>query len=127
MEGRTDISILCEWAKVLGHRLYSFLEKPFWRPAVYRGIKAERHYGSLKLVRRDTAGVELLNSDGEVCESGTLENGLVRTFWKRYEIESYLVHPDAIIRFAKSVGGKVVAEKACGFKCEVQLRVSAEE
>ena len=34
VEGRTDISILREWANVLGHRLYSFLEKPFWRPAV---------------------------------------------------------------------------------------------
>ena len=63
-------------------------------------------------MRGDTAGVELLDSDGELCESGTLKNGLVRIFWKRYEIESYLIHPDAIVRFTESVGGETAAEKA---------------
>ena len=118
VEGRTDISILREWARVLGHRLYSFLEKPFWKPTVYEtrdrdgGIRAEKHYEVLKLVRQDTAGVELRDSDGKTRKSRTLNNGLERIFWKRYEIESYLVHPGAIVRFTESIGGKVTAEKA---------------
>lgn len=118
VEGRTDISILREWAGVLGHRLRSFLEKPFWKPAVYdtrdqgEGIEAEDHFEALKLVRQDMKGVELHDGDGKSREPRTLENGLVRIFWKRYEIESYLVHPDAIARFAESVGGEAAAEKA---------------
>lgn len=118
VEGRTDISILREWARVLGHRLYFFLEKPFWKPTVYEtrdrdgGIRAEKHYEALKLVRQDTAGVELRDSDGKARKSRTLNNGLERIFWKRYEIESYLIHPVSIARFAESVGGEAVAEKA---------------
>ena len=118
VEGRTDISILREWARVLGHRLYFFLEKPFWKPTVYEtrdrdgGIRAEKHYEALKLVREDTAGVELRDSDGKARKSRTLNNGLERIFWKRYEIESYLIHPDAIVRFTESVGGETAAEKA---------------
>ena len=117
-EGHTDISILREWAGVLGHRLHSFLEKPFWKPAVYnirdqgKGVKAEDHFEALKLVRQDMKGVELHDGDGKARKSRTLKNGLVRIFWKRYEIESYLVHPDAIARFAESVGGEAAAEKA---------------
>lgn len=118
VEGRTDISILREWARVLDHRLHSFLEKPFWKPAVYdirdqgEGIEAKDHFEALKLVRGDIEGVELHDGDGKSREPRTLENGLVRIFWKRYEIESYLVHPAAIARFAESVGGETAADKA---------------
>ena len=118
VEGKTDISILREWAGVLDHRLYCFLERPFWKPAVYdtrvhgKGIGAEDHFEALKLVRGDVKGVELHDSDGDVREPGTLNNGLVRIFWRRYEIESYLIHPDAIARFVESLGGEVAAEKA---------------
>ena len=118
VEGRTDISILREWARVLDHRLYSFLEKPFWKPAVYdardqgEGIGSGDHFEALKLVRGDVKGIELHASDGRECEPGTLNNGLERIFWRRYEIESYLVHPEAIVRFAESIGGEEAAGKA---------------
>ena len=118
VEGRTDISILREWARVLDHRLYSFLEKPFWKPAVYdardqgEGIGSGDHFEALKLVRGDVKGIELHASDGRECEPRTLNNGLERIFWRRYEIESYLVHPEAIVRFAESIGGEEAAGKA---------------
>lgn len=117
VEGRTDISILREWARVLDHRLHSFLEKPFWKPSVYdtqdqgKGIEAGDHFEALKLVRGDVKGIELHDSDGRELEPGTLNSGLERIFWKRCEIESYLIHPEAIVRFAESVGGEATAGK----------------
>lgn len=117
VEGQTDIAILREWARKLDHRLYDFLVKPFWKPTVYdirnkgKGIKAEKHFEALKLVREDIAGVELHDSDGRKRRSRPLKNGLRRIFWSRYEIESYLIHPDSIARFVKSVGGKKAAKK----------------
>ena len=117
VEGRTDISILREWARVLDHRLHSFLEKPFWKPSVYdtqdqgKGIETGDHFEALKLVRGDVKGIELHDSDGRELEPGTLNSGLERIFWKRCEIESYLIHPEAIVRFAESVGGEATAGK----------------
>lgn len=118
VEGHTDICILREWAKVLDHRLYSFLEKPFWKPAVYdtrdqgEGVGARDHFEALKLVRGDVKGVELHDSDGRARKPATLNNGLERIFWKLYEIESYLIHPEAIVRFVESIGGEEAAGKA---------------
>ena len=129
VEGHTDISILREWARALDHRLHSFLEKPFWKPAVYdtrdqgEGIEAEDHFEALKLVRQDIKGVELHDSDGKARKSRTLKNGLVRIFWKRYEIESYLIHPVAVTRFVKSIAGEVAAEKAQRYMEDILPRV----
>lgn len=117
VEGHTDIAILREWAKKLDHRLYDFLDKPFWKPTVYNirdkgnGIKAEKHFEALKLIRKDIVGIELRDSDGKMRQPKSLKNGLRRIFWKRYEIESYLIHPDSIARFAESIGGKGAAKK----------------
>ncbi len=117
VEGHTDIAILREWAKKWGHRLYTFLEKPFWKETVYdirdqgAGIKAEKHFEALKLVRDDILGIELHDSDNKTRKPKTLKNGLKRIFWKRYEIESYLIHPNSIARFVESVGGKRAARK----------------
>ena len=117
VEGHTDIAILREWARKLDHRLAGFLEEPFWRPTVYdtrdrrEGIRSEKHFEALKLIREDITGVELHDSDGKMRRGRTLRNGLVRIFWRRYEIESYLVHPEAIARFARSASGEDAAEK----------------
>ena len=117
VEGYTDISILREWSRKLNHRLEAFLKEPFWKSVVYDtrdqgvGIKAEKHFAALKLVREDITGVELHDSDGRARRPQTLKNGLKRIFWHRYEIESYLIQPEAIVRFAESVGGRRAGSK----------------
>ncbi len=117
VEGYSDITILREWARKLDHRLYAFLEKPFWKEAPYspgnlvKGISAKEHFEMLKLVRKDVMGVELRDSDGRSPEPKVFPNGLKQIFWQRYEIESYLIYPDAITRFAVSVGGERTGSK----------------
>ena len=120
VEGHSDIAILRAWAEELEHPLFPFLDKPFWKPTVYQthpdvgGIKAEKHFEMLQLVTQDISGIELWDSDGREgdTELRILQNGLARIRWKRYEIESYLIHPKAIVRFVESVGGQESANSA---------------
>ena len=112
VEGRTDIELLREWARVLNHPLLAFLEKPFWKPTVQDsqggGIQSEKHFEALRLVRSDIAGVELRDGDGNNrnTEINVLQNGMARFYWQRYEIESYLVHPDSIAAFVQELSGQ---------------------
>lgn len=115
LEGHTDLDILREWARVLGHPAYTTLTtRLFWKPTVWElrenmtGIKAKDHYDALKLVRPDLPGFILLDGDDrlEVGETAITGEGLQRLRWRRYEIESYLLHPESLARYVeKTVGG----------------------
>jgi ABC-type branched-subunit amino acid transport system ATPase component len=114
-EGHTDISILKEWARILGHPVLDyFTRRLFWRPTVWEnrlgahGIEARDHFEALSLVRDDLPGLVLLDGDANPSVQATdlPGKGLQRVRWRRYEIESYLVHPDALARYvAQQVGG----------------------
>jgi len=121
VEGYTDINILREWARVLGHAAHATLTtRLFWRPTVWEpragatGIKARDHYDALLLVRDDLPGLVLLDGDDDrrIPETEIGGQGLQRIRWMRYEIESYLVHPATLLRFIeKEVGpGALSAE-----------------
>ena len=114
LEGYTDINILREWARVLNHPARQTLTtKLFWKPTVWEpragalGIKAKDHYEALLMVREDLPGLILLDGDDDrrIPETPITGQGLQRIRWRRYEIESYLVHPGALLRFIeKEVG-----------------------
>ena len=113
IEGPTDIPILREWARILGHSLLLFLEKPFSRETVEKEWSAVKHFSAMQLMVPDLRGVELLDSDGkDHSKTPTLPKGMKRLYWDRYEIESYLIHPKAISRFVESEGGRQAAGKA---------------
>jgi ABC-type transport system involved in cytochrome c biogenesis ATPase subunit len=122
VEGYTDINILIEWAKILGHPVYQTLTtRLFWRPSVWeprpgaRGVKAEDHYEAIQLVRPGLPGLMLLDGDDNprVPETAITGQGLQRLRWKRYEIESYLVHPTTLERFVeKEVGAGALSAEA---------------
>ena len=58
------------------------------------GIKARDHYQALTMVR-DIPGLVLLDGDDLpiITETEITGQGLQRVRWRRYEIESYLIHP----------------------------------
>jgi hypothetical protein len=114
LEGRTDLDNLREWSRILGHPVYEVLsQRPFWKPTVWEpragapGIKAREHYDAVKLVRDDLPGLILLDSDGKQRTPGTeiTGAGLQRIKWRRYETESYLIHPAALERFVELKAG----------------------
>ena len=73
------------------------------------GIKAKEHFDALKLVSADLTGVLLIDADGKlrgIQPSATVQPGaLNRLAWKRYETESYVLHPAALARFIDSQTG----------------------
>ena len=117
VEDYTDIDILRAWAAVLGHRASRLLTTELmWKPVVFqvqegglgsRGIRARDHFSALQLVCEGLVGLELRDGDArpEAPDSEITGAGLQRLRWRRYEIESYLVHPDALARFVEAVVG----------------------
>ncbi len=114
VEDYTDINILRTWAATLGHRAEGLLATELmWKPLVFQaqegrpGIRSRDHYDALQLVREELPGLELRDGDArpEVPDTEITGTGLQRLRWQRYEIESYLVHPDALARFVETVVG----------------------
>ena len=121
VEDYTDINILRAWAATLGHRAAGLLNTELmWKPLVFqaqedrrgtkaggRGIVARDHFEALQLVREGLPGLELRDGDARppVPDTETTGAGLQRLRWRRYEIESYLVHPDALARFVEAAVG----------------------
>ena len=114
VEDYTDINTLRVWAKTLNHRAESLLTNELmWKPVVFQaqegrpGIRARDHFGALQLVREDLPGLELLDGDAHpsIPDTDITGVGLQRLRWRRYEIESYLIHPDALANFVEAVVG----------------------
>jgi hypothetical protein len=120
-EDYTDLEILRAWAGVLRHPAYETLTTHlFWQRIVIQsregaeGIPAKEHYEALKLMRADLPGLELVDGDAHPDRKSTeiTGEGLQRLRWRRYEIESYLVHPAALWRFLKDQIGPAAAQQA---------------
>ncbi len=126
-EDHTDFEILRAWAKVLHHPLAEHLAGApqglsstiLCKPIVTqhredaKGIKSREYFEALQLLRPDLKGVELVDGDAHpgLQASPITGKGLQRLRWVRYEIESYLFHPDALARYVDwKVGGIAVDE-----------------
>jgi len=132
LEGHTDLDLLSVWAHLLSHRLAGFMEQPFWKPAVFEtrqgaaGIKADNHFEALLLAQEEIRGAQVIDRDGNEDIPGRkleFDGKLLRLCWSRYEIESYLVHPDVLARFVAGIVGPT-AELANGDAMKKVMRVS---
>ena len=111
-EGFTDIDILREWARVLAHPLLAFLEKPFRQETAEDKWLAAKHFSAMRSLVPGFRGVELRDGDGKDHEElSALPDGMKRLFWQRYEIESYLLHPESLGRYIKTRVSPRNAEK----------------
>jgi hypothetical protein len=98
VEDYTDVDILREWARVLGHPALSFLSSPF---VVYVGnvaAQARAHFNGLRTAVPDLRGLLLIDQSDIFLQSG---GPLVELMWRRREIENYLLIPDVILRFCR--------------------------
>jgi predicted ATPase len=119
LEDHTDLQILREWALVLQHPAHELLTtRLFWKKTVSQprpgsdGIPAKKHYEALQLVRSNLPGLELIDGDAhpDIQATEITGKGLQRLRWKRYEIESYLLHPEALARYVKQMVGSDTAD-----------------
>ena len=117
VEDYTDIAILRAWATRLDHRAEALLTtEVMWKPAVFQtresgvdnaGVRSRDHFKALQLIREYLPGLELVDGDAHAAiqSSEITAKGLQRLRWRRYEIESYLLHPDSLIRFVETMVG----------------------
>ena len=121
VEDYTDRALLLAWAAALEHPAERLLERELlWKPMVFQsregapGIRAKAHFDALQLVRPDLPGLQLLDGDArpEIPESPIPGSGMQRLRWRRYEIESYLLHPEPFARFVELEVGAAAAGPA---------------
>jgi predicted ATPase len=112
VEGHTDIQLLVAWARVLGHPALDVLTKQlYWHRYSTEGqaniasFQAKDHYEALRVHAPRLAALELLDSDGNkrLPVTTVTGSGFQRLHWARYEVESYLLHPEALRRFVRAV------------------------
>ena len=104
-EDQSDLDILREWARTLDHPLYQkFLKSPFWYPLKGRvTTPGNTHFFALLGVEPEIKGVMLIDGDNRNLSEGEGPHpGLSVLRWRRYEIESYLIHPETLVRFLET-------------------------
>jgi predicted ATPase len=108
LEDYTDLLILRAWAKVLRHGAQTLLgPQVYWRKIAAdlgpgrAGVRAEDHFAALQLARPGYPGLQLVDGDSRVQGPTDVTYGTnpQKLRWRRYEIESYLLHPTALERF----------------------------
>ena len=102
VESETDERILGEWARILKHPAQSFFERPFVRSLGGRSLReAREHFFAMQAAFPGLPALCLLDGDNrDEPDAETTRAGLVVLRWRRYEIENYLLQPEAIKRFA---------------------------
>ena len=103
VEDELDFKILAKFARVLNHRFAEFADSPFICPIHGRNVReASAHFFGLKAIRAQVRGVLLLDGDNrKLPEREIGADNLTILRWKRYEIENYLLHPTALLRFVE--------------------------
>ena len=102
VESETDEKILSCWARNLGHPATRFLERPFVHWLRGRSLReAREHLFALRVAFPEIRALCLLDGDNRDQPDEKMHDaGLVVLRWRRYEIENYLMQPEAISRFA---------------------------
>ena len=101
VEGTTDSSILFQWARILEHPSREYLSRPFVHVLGGRNLhEARRHFFAIRAVEPKMRALCLLDGDNRnEPDIDLFGEGLEVTRWQRYEIENYLLIPEAIKRF----------------------------
>ena len=93
--------ILKEWADALDHPARRFLARPFVHHLAGNNIKdAKDHFFALRAAFPHIRAACLLDGDNrDKPDAETTGAGMKVLRWRRYEIENYLLQPDAVKRF----------------------------
>ena len=122
-EDFTDVDVLKAFAQALGDDsalklLSRELVVKSSRAPLPDGLgefTAQQHWAMLKLARQELPALELLDGDAKNRADDSITGDtarMQRLRWRRYEIESYLVHPAALQRYVetRTGGGALAAE-----------------
>jgi hypothetical protein len=101
VEDQSDERILSRWANTLAHPAASVLARPYVHWLRGNSLReAREHFFAFQHVVEPVKGLVLLDGDTAEGEDGEASPGLSVLRWRRYEIENYLLIPQAIARVA---------------------------
>lgn len=107
-EGDTDLRILRAFAKSIKHEVYNKLDSHslFFRPYKTNDISdAMSYFQSLKeIIRPSLKGFCLRDYFSKEERTQDLPDNFTVEYWERKEIENYLIHPVALLRFVENKG-----------------------
>ena len=101
VENESDERILQEWADLLDHPARRFFARPFVHHLAGNNIKdAKDHFFALRAAFSHIRAACLLDGDNrDKPDAETTGAGMKVLRWRRYEIENYLLQPNAVKRF----------------------------
>ncbi|MBI5502830.1 MAG: AAA family ATPase [Deltaproteobacteria bacterium] len=102
VEDQSDAKLLRQWAEVLQHPARCFLADPFVYPMGGSGRLGDvkQHFSALREVHADFRGLCILDRDEySGPEAQDLPAGFRLLRWRRREIENYLIHREALLRY----------------------------
>lgn len=114
LEDESSFKILSAFASILNHRALDFFNtRPFFLPLNGHDVReAKAHFFSLKAVNPNIRGVLLLDGDNRNLPDREVgAEGLRILRWRRYEVENYLIHPTALLRFVEGTAPLFAGER----------------
>jgi len=98
LEDTTDLPILREYARLLGHAALLLLESPFVHYVTTNlPQKARDHFFGLREAKRDLVGIALFDRLDKTLQDHA---DLIELAWTRREIENYICTRNVLLRFA---------------------------
>jgi len=100
LEGSTDLGILKALAERLSHPAATALERPFAHYVQNQPQRARDHFYALREAKPDLVAVALFDQLEPPPESLP---GLRMLTWRRQEIENYILCPEVLLAYARSL------------------------
>lgn len=101
LEGATDYQVLREFAQLLHHPARDFFRRGFFHANQGHSPKVGKdHLFALRAINPEIKGLMILDRDyRDLPEHEVSGQGMTIARWRRYEIENYLMIPEALKRF----------------------------
>ncbi len=103
-EGDTDLRTLKAWAETLKHRVSEQLKDVFFRPLKGQDLgEAFEYFKALQSIIDGHLNAFCIR-DGDAPRTQNLPQNFDVVYWERTEIENYLIHSEALLRFLEKNG-----------------------
>jgi len=104
VEGETDRKLLIAWAEALEHPVSKILPETFFHSCGTNDSNAAKQHFSALCSVTDSSLRGFFLRDSVLKKDEGLPEGLLGRYWSQPEIENYLLHPAALIRFVENCG-----------------------